>query len=129
MYSRNQLIKPSHWVKSPGVFHCPADPDGNPTDIVTADQMLPDSARLSYEFYNLWWAPELGPLLTKFKGQAPLIWDIDGGEKISPLKNHKGGGNVVYADGHAAWQETKLWDAGSWPSPADRFYPKPPYPF
>ena len=111
------------FVKAPGVFRCPGDSDAQPTDIVTADQTLPNSARLSYEFYSLWWPPERGPQLTKMKGRAPLAWDLDGGQVISPLQNHGRGGNVLVADGHVEWQETKLWEMPNWPSGAGKYYP------
>jgi prepilin-type N-terminal cleavage/methylation domain-containing protein/prepilin-type processing-associated H-X9-DG protein len=117
------------FVSAPGLFHCPSDRDDLPTQILTADAMLPNSARVSYEFYCLFWAPEFGPLLTQLKGQAPLAWDFDGGEVDSPLLNHgNGGGHVVFADGHAEWQGRKEWDGGSWPKPAARFYPVVPEP-
>lgn len=113
------------YVGVPGVFHCPMDRDPEPTQIVTADALLPDSARGSFEFYFLFWAPEYGPLLAQLKGQAPLAWDLDGGEISSPLQNHGNlGGNVLYADGHADWQGRKEWDGGSWPRPAAQFYPQ-----
>ena len=62
------------YVKAPGVFRCPGDPQPTPKQIVTADQTLEDSARMSYEFFFLWWPPEKGPMLTRMKGQAPLAW-------------------------------------------------------
>jgi type II secretory pathway pseudopilin PulG len=115
------------YVQAPAVFRCPSDPDPDPTQIVTADPFLPDSARVSYEFYCLFWPPELGPILTQLKGQAPLAWDQDGGEVSGPLQNHGNfGGNVVFADGHGDWQPRKDWDGGSWPHPAAQFYPPPP---
>jgi prepilin-type processing-associated H-X9-DG protein len=48
--------------------------------------------------------------------------------KFTLMRNHnKGenpvGGNVLYADGHAGWQEAREWDEESWPNPAKRFYP------
>jgi prepilin-type processing-associated H-X9-DG protein len=115
------------YVKSAGIFRCPADRDPPPSDIVTADQTLFQSARMSYEFYFLWWPPEKGPMLARLqdsRSMAPLTWDVDGGENHSSLKNHKGGGNVLFVDGHAAWQPTREWEGGSWPSPASRFYPR-----
>jgi prepilin-type N-terminal cleavage/methylation domain-containing protein/prepilin-type processing-associated H-X9-DG protein len=114
------------WVKSPKVFHCPSDVDDEPSKIVTADQKLPNSGRGSYDFYSMYWPPEYGPLLVKLLGQAPLVWDLDGANTTSALlRNHKGGGNVVYADGHADWQDEKLWDKPNWPSPATKFFPIP----
>jgi prepilin-type N-terminal cleavage/methylation domain-containing protein/prepilin-type processing-associated H-X9-DG protein len=111
------------YVQAPKVFHCPSDNDPVPTSIVTADQKLPNSARVSYDFYSLYWAPEFGPILTQLKGQAPLAWDLDGGLPVKPLRNHEGGGNVVYADGHGAWQADKDWERSNWPKPADEFFP------
>jgi prepilin-type N-terminal cleavage/methylation domain-containing protein len=115
------------FVQPPGVFHCPSDRDPAPSEIVTADPWLADSARVSYEFYCLFWPPELGAVLSALKGQAPLAWDQDGGEVSGPLQNHANfGGNVVFADGHGDWQPRKDWDGGSWPHPAAEFYPVPP---
>jgi prepilin-type N-terminal cleavage/methylation domain-containing protein/prepilin-type processing-associated H-X9-DG protein len=111
------------WIKSAKVFHCPGDQDSPPEKIVTADQKLPNSGRVSYDFYNLYWAPEYGPLLVKLRGQAPLVWDLEGGDIDGASGNHKKGGNVVYADGHADWQEQKQWEKPNWPAPATKFFP------
>jgi len=113
------------YVPEPRVFWCPSDRDSAPEQIQTADQTLPNSARTSYEFYNLFWPPELGPVMTRLKGQAPLAWDLDGAEGPSPLQNHgTKGGNVVYADGHADWQDAHDWDGPNWAHPAATFYPE-----
>jgi prepilin-type processing-associated H-X9-DG protein len=128
------------FVRSPKVFWCPSDMDPTPESIVTADQTMENSARVSYEFYSVWWAPPIAPKLSKMKGQAPLVWDQDGGEPVnpsnslpfsinhSPIKNHNRGartvgGNVCYADGHAAWQDAALWEMEDWPYPAFEYYP------
>lgn len=114
------------YVKEPRVFWCPADRDDAPTAIVTADPLKPNSARISYEFYCLFWPPELGPVLTRLKGRAPLVWDVDGAESpaVSTIQNHgHKGGNVAYADGHVDWQHAIDWDGPSWPAPAKEFYP------
>jgi prepilin-type N-terminal cleavage/methylation domain-containing protein/prepilin-type processing-associated H-X9-DG protein len=113
------------YVKSAKAFHCPSDHDGAPEKIVTADQKLPNSARVSYDFYSLYWAPEYGPMLVKLLGQAPLAWDLDGGNPTGQFRNHKNGGNVCFADGHADWQDLKFWDKPNWPNPAIKFFPIP----
>ncbi len=113
-------------VKAPAVFHCPSDNDPVPSTIATADQALPDSARISYDFFCLYFPPELGPILSKLRGRAPLAWDIDGGSAVqTPNQNHGNkGGNVVYSDGHASWADTGEWDDTNWPKPAAEFYPQ-----
>jgi prepilin-type N-terminal cleavage/methylation domain-containing protein/prepilin-type processing-associated H-X9-DG protein len=123
------------YVKAPGSFHCPSDVSSVPGKIVTADWTLDDSARVSFEFFSVWFPPEKPARLSKFKGRAPLAWDQDAGQPVdpisnqpikintSPLRNHKGGGNVVFSDGHAEFQPQNLWEGESWPSPASQFYP------
>jgi prepilin-type N-terminal cleavage/methylation domain-containing protein/prepilin-type processing-associated H-X9-DG protein len=108
-----------------GVFHCPSDPDPIPRQILTADQSLPDSARVSYDFYSVYWMPEKGPLLSQFSSDAPLAWDLDGGSRVrQPDQNHgTKGGNVVYADGHGEWLAVDQWDGDSWPGGANVNYP------
>src|SRR5215213_4484469 len=87
----------NQYVKGPAVFACPSDSESPPTKVVTADQTLPESVRMSYEFFSVYWAPEYGPLLVKLQKQVqgrvlgPLAWDMCGGDPKSPLRNHKGG--------------------------------------
>src|SRR3954453_664785 len=112
------------FVKEPRVFWCPADRDPPPGQVLTADPLLPDSARTSYDFYCLYFPPEEGPILTRLKGRAPLAWDHDGAEPVSPIQNHGNkGGNVVFVDGHAEGQDRREWDGPSWPPPAKKFSP------
>ena len=120
------------FVKDPAVFHCPAQNDSIPSEIVTADFGLPNSARRSYDFFFLYFPPELCPSITKLKGRAPLAWDRDAADPSTdpsadprPAVNHGKmvGGNVLFADGHADWQPAKLWEGTSWPTPANEFYP------
>ena len=124
-HGSNQVMVAFAEGLSPGVFHCPADSDSPPQRIVTAQHEQPDSARGSYEFYSLYFAPEYGPFLTKLKGRAPLAWDLDGGS-LDPtrVQNHAHkGGNVLYADGHVDWQAARDWEDVSWPRPGNEFYP------
>jgi prepilin-type N-terminal cleavage/methylation domain-containing protein len=111
----------------PEVFHCPSDSDPIPSAITTCDYGFENSARISYEFFPIWWAGKDGPILSRMRGQAPLAWDIDGGEpKPSPYQNHGlKGGNILISDGHAEWRNSKDWVSGNWPAPASDIYPKP----
>jgi prepilin-type N-terminal cleavage/methylation domain-containing protein len=114
------------YVKSPPVFHCPSDPDETvPDKITNADYTLPNSARQSYDFYSIWWLPEKGPKLPNIK-EAPLAWDLDGGNSNSDRYQNHGskGGFVVYGDGHVDWEDEREWDGDNWPSPANKFYQK-----
>jgi len=110
--------------KSAAVFHCPSDVDPVPERIETADYDLPNSARVSYDFYTVFWVPEKGPIFGRLKGEAPMAWDLDGGSlKHEVDQNHGiGGGNVVFADGHGEWQVNTAWDGANWPNPAAKYY-------
>jgi prepilin-type processing-associated H-X9-DG protein len=111
------------YLKSPEPFHCPSDSDPVPQRIDTAEYMQPNSARVSYDFYSIWWMPEYGPKLIKIK-YAPLAWDLEGGMPAPHVFQNHGtkGGNVAHADGHAEWQPQHKWDRSNWPSPGHRFY-------
>lgn len=119
-------------LRASGVFHCPSDRDEEPTEIANAVHNTQASARVSYEFYSLFFAPEHGPKLARMKGRAPLAWDLDGGPRAadlerngpSPVENHgTTGGNVLFSDGHAEWKDVGEWEDESWPKPASEFYP------
>ena len=112
------------FIKGADVFHCPSDTDPSPEKITNADYVdVKESAHVSYDYYSIFWFPEYGPKLVKMK-RAPLAWDLSGGSLTwHPYQNHRNkGGNVVFADGHAEFQEQKKWDAGNWPNPANQFY-------
>jgi prepilin-type processing-associated H-X9-DG protein/prepilin-type N-terminal cleavage/methylation domain-containing protein len=111
------------FVHNPAIFHCPSDEQPRPELIETSDYNQPNSARVSYDFYSIWWDAADGPRLSKL-GSAPVAWDLDGGEtNFTALQNHgRKGGNVAFADGHASWQQQKTWDGGNWPNPADKYY-------
>jgi prepilin-type N-terminal cleavage/methylation domain-containing protein/prepilin-type processing-associated H-X9-DG protein len=110
------------YVKSPAVFHCPSDDEPAPSKIESGGQKMPNSARTSYDFYSIAWMPEKGPKITRVR-KAPLAWDINIGAPADADLNHgPKGGNVVYADGHADWQDARLVDRPNWPSPAHQYY-------
>jgi prepilin-type N-terminal cleavage/methylation domain-containing protein/prepilin-type processing-associated H-X9-DG protein len=109
------------------IFYCPSDRDPPPASIETADHDLPNSARGSYEFFSVYFAPEFGLKLGRVNSQCPVAWDVDGGAKVSKVHNHGDkGGNVLFADGHVDFQPRKDWESESWPTPASDFYPKIP---
>ena len=128
------MVRFSEDLRAAGVFHCPNDRNDEPVEIANAVQNEPRSARVSYEFYSLHFPGEHGPKLARFKGRAPLAWDLDGGPREakldekgpSPDENHgPKGGNVLFSDGHAEWKDLGAWDSESWPLPAPEFYPVP----
>jgi len=121
------LIELASTYTTANVFHCPSDVDPEPTEINNSDYSADNSAHISYEFFPIWWPGKDGPMLTRMKGQAPLAWDLDGGEKNpSPLQNHGlKGGNILIADGHVEWRARGDWISGNWPAPATDFYPQP----
>jgi prepilin-type processing-associated H-X9-DG protein len=113
-----------NFVPAAGTFRCPSDQDPIPAAIETGDYTLSNSARCSYDFYSIFWAPEYGPKLAKLAQDAPLCWDLDGGSATSTAQQNHGtkGGNVAFVDGHAEWQDQKKWDAPNWPNPANKYY-------
>ena len=119
-------------VQDPRVFHCPSDEGQPEPDVIeTAIQNVPNSARMSYEFFSLFFAPEYGPKLAKLKGRAPLAWDLDGGPRDPSLpgngdENHgPRGGNVLFSDGRAEWKDVGEWEEESKPKPFTELYPVP----
>ena len=124
-------------VKGPASFHCPSDISPQPGKIVSGLWAEEDSARGSFEFFSVWWPYALPCRLSKMKGRAPLAWDLNAGEPVDPvtgtpfeindgyLRNHKAGGNVLFSDGHAEWQDQRQWNMKNLPSPAAEFYPLP----
>jgi prepilin-type N-terminal cleavage/methylation domain-containing protein/prepilin-type processing-associated H-X9-DG protein len=111
-------------IRAAATFHCPSDHDPVPARIETADYDVPNSARTSYEFYSVWWAPELGPKITRVK-DAPLAWDLEGGyDLLGPRQNHgRKGGNVVFADGHGEFQPREQWDKKNLPHAGQKYFP------
>jgi prepilin-type N-terminal cleavage/methylation domain-containing protein/prepilin-type processing-associated H-X9-DG protein len=128
------------YVRAPASFHCPGDDDPIPDKIETGDWMKPNSARVSYDYFVIYFAGETGPKLFKLNRSAnlqelaPLAWDLNVDPKrISDEWQNHGvkGGNVAFADGHAEWQlaTAELWAKRNWPHAAETYYKtyyKPP---
>lgn len=118
------------YVKNAAVFRCPGDVQSVPTTIYSSDYDEPDSARMSYEFFCLWW-DNANPLkITRVK-QAGQIWDLDGGsKKILGTMNHKtSGGNIAFGDGHVEWTSSGVgaglpWAGSNWPQSSQNLLPR-----
>ena len=125
--SNRVMVKFAGGVEDARVFYCPSDKSDVPKEITTADPSLPNSARVSYDFFSLYFPPEHGPVLSRLRGSAPLAWDLEGGSDLPRKEQNHGsrGGHVLFADGHAAWADLAQWDDTNWPKPAKQFYPKP----
>jgi prepilin-type N-terminal cleavage/methylation domain-containing protein/prepilin-type processing-associated H-X9-DG protein len=111
------------YVKNPKVFHCPSDQTPEPTQINNSDYDAENSARMSYEFFSLWWDNTVPLKLVHIKG-APLCWDLDGGSPTrTPYQNHgTKGGNVAFSDGHVEFlfPTRDNWAGNNWPMEAQK---------
>ena len=108
---------------TPAVFRCPSSRLAPPQSIDSSDIGEENSARMSYDFYSLYWNSDFGPRLTRVN-MAPLAWDLNGGDRLQSLEQNHGttGGNVLFGDSHAAWQAVGTWDGDDWPHPAQQYY-------
>jgi len=105
------------------VFHCPSDRDPVPDVIDNAVVGFPNSARVSYDFYSPYWQPEFGPKLARLRGEAPLAWEISGGDANRDLKNHPvDGGHVLFADASVDLLPNGQWSKSNWPRLAGVYY-------
>ena len=121
------------YVRAPASFHCPGDDDPIPDKIETGDWMKPNSARVSYDYFMIYFMGETGPKLFKLSRSAslrelaPLAWDLNVDPKLKrdEWQNHGiKGGNVVFVDGHAEWQAAtaELWQKRNWPHAAETYF-------
>jgi prepilin-type N-terminal cleavage/methylation domain-containing protein/prepilin-type processing-associated H-X9-DG protein len=114
----HETFNSTAYVTSAKLFRCPSDRDPVPDDITTADYGVPNSARMSYDYFSVGVTPEKGPFLRlMLDGKAPMMWDMDGKDPKSPYQNHQNGGNVLFAGGHAEWQPAVEWDGSNQPHP------------
>ena len=117
----------TNYLKGPKTLFCPSDVSPVPTAITDTDFNVVNSARISYDFYSIYFLPTWNPRIMNIN-DAPLAWDLMGGAGTPNLtqaswQNHGSkGGNVVYATGAADWQDQKNWDDVNWPHPAQQYY-------
>jgi prepilin-type N-terminal cleavage/methylation domain-containing protein len=115
------------YVKNASIFRCAGDIQPPPELIYSSDYDMPDSARMSYEFFSLWW-DNSDPLKMVRVKQASLIWDLDGGSVRSLGTQNHGvkGGNVAFSDGRVEWTAsgTKQWAGDNWPIAANAVRPR-----
>jgi prepilin-type N-terminal cleavage/methylation domain-containing protein/prepilin-type processing-associated H-X9-DG protein len=116
-----------NYVGQVRVFKCPSDQQDEQESINTSDYDGPTSARMSYEFFSLWW-DNADPLKIARVKQTALAWDLEAGSsKLLGLQNHAAkGGNVVFGDGHVEWlaPTPANWAGSNWPTAANSIRPR-----